>query len=113
MEQGFDLVSGGTDNHLMLVDLRPAHLTGKEMEKRLDEVNITVNKNAIPNDPEKPFVTSGIRVGTPAATTRGLKEEDMKEIARIMGMVARDFEGNKTAAQEAVVALTKKYPIYE
>ena len=74
---------------------------------------ITVNKNAIPNDPEKPFVTSGIRVGTPAATTRGLKEEDMKEIARIMGMVARDFEGNKTAAQEAVVALTKKYPIYE
>ena len=113
MEGGLDLVSGGTDNHLMLVDLRPAHLTGKEMEHRLDEVYITVNKNAIPNDPEKPFVTSGIRVGTPAATTRGLKEEDMKEIARIMGMVARDFEGNKTAAQEAVVALTKKYPIYE
>ena len=79
----------------------------------VDECFITVNKNAIPNDPEKPFVTSGIRVGTPAATTRGLKEEDMKEIARIMGMVARDFEGNKTAAQEAVVALTKKYPIYE
>ena len=110
---GFDLVSGGTDNHLMLVDLRKAGITGKELEKRLDEVHITVNKNAIPNDPEKPFVTSGIRVGTPAATTRGLKEEDMKEIARIMGMVARDFEGNKTAAQEAVVALTKKYPIYE
>ena len=74
---------------------------------------ITVNKNAIPNDPEKPFVTSGIRVGTPAATTRGLKEADMKEIARIMGMVARDFEGSKEKAQEAVVALTKKYPIYE
>ena len=108
-----NLVSGGTDNHLMLVDVRNFNITGKEIERRLDECFITVNKNAIPNDPEKPFVTSGIRVGTPAATTRGLKEEDMKEIARIMGMVARDFEGNKTAAQEAVVALTKKYPIYE
>ena len=113
MEGGLDLVSGGTDNHLMLVDLRPAHLTGKEMEHRLDEVYITVNKNAIPNDPEKPFVTSGIRVGTPAATSRGLKEEDMKEIARVMGMIARDFEGSKAAAQEAVVAITKQYPIYE
>lgn len=113
MDAGFQLVSGGTDNHLMLVDVRNFNITGKEIERRLDECFITVNKNAIPNDPEKPFVTSGIRVGTPAATTRGLKEEDMKEIARIMGMVARDFEGNKTAAQEAVVALTKKYPIYE
>ena len=113
MKEGFRLVSGGTDNHLMLVDVRNFNITGKEIERRLDECFITVNKNAIPNDPEKPFVTSGIRVGTPAATTRGLKEEDMKEIARIMGMVARDFEGNKTAAQEAVVALTKKYPIYE
>ena len=84
MAEGFDLVSGGTDNHLMLVDLRPARLTGKEMERRLDEVNITVNKNAIPNDPEKPFVTSGIRVGTPAATTRGFKEADMEVIASIM-----------------------------
>ena len=111
--EGFRLVSGGTDNHLMLVDVRNFNITGKEIERRLDECFITVNKNAIPNDPEKPFVTSGIRVGTPAATTRGLKEEDMKEIARIMGMVARDFEGNKTAAQEAVITLTKKYPIYE
>ena len=111
--EGFRLVSNGTDNHLMLVDVRNFNITGKEIEHRLDECFITVNKNSIPNDPEKPFVTSGIRVGTPAATTRGLKEEDMKEIARIMGMVARDFEGNKTAAQEAVVALTKKYPIYE
>ena len=111
--RGVKLVSGGTDNHLMLVDVRNFNITGKEIERRLDECFITVNKNAIPNDPEKPFVTSGIRVVTPAATTRGLKEEDMKEIARIMGMVARDFEGNKTAAQEAVVALTKKYPIYE
>ena len=113
MKEGFRLVSGGTDNHLMLVDVRNFNITGKEIERRLDECFITVNKNAIPNDPEKPFVTSGIRVGTPAATTRGLKEEDMMEIARIMGMVARDFEGNKAAAQEAVVALTKKYPIYE
>ena len=112
-KRGVNLVSGGTDNHLMLVDVRNFNITGKEIERRLDECFITVNKNAIPNDPEKPFVTSGIRVGTPAATTRGLKEEDMKEIARIMGMVARDFEGNKEKAQEAVVALTKKYPIYE
>ena len=111
--EGFRLVSGGTDNHLMLVDVRNFNITGKEIERRLDECFITVNKNAIPNDPEKPFVTSGIRVGTPAATTRGLKEEDMKELARIMGMVARDFEGSKEKAQEAVVALTKKYPIYE
>ena len=80
MEGGLDLVSGGTDNHLMLVDLRPAHLTGKEMEHRLDEVYITVNKNAIPNDPEKPFVTSGIRVGTPAVTSRGFREEEMKVV---------------------------------
>ena len=113
MEGGLDLVSGGTDNHLMLVDLRPAHLTGKEMEHRLDEVYITANKNAIPNDPEKPFVTSGIRVGTPAATTRGLREPEMIKIAQIMGMVARDFEGNRQKAQEAVVALTKQFPIYE
>ena len=112
-QNGIRMVSDGTDNHLMLVDVRNFNITGKEIEHRLDECFITVNKNAIPNDPEKPFVTSGIRVGTPAATTRGLKEEDMKEIARIMGMVARDFEGNKEKAQEAVVALTKKYPIYE
>ena len=94
--EGFRLVSGGTDNHLMLVDVRNFNITGKEIERRLDECFITVNKNAIPNDPEKPFVTSGIRVGTPAATTRGLKEEDMKEIARIMGMVAHD-QGFKAA----------------
>ena len=113
MEQGFDLVSGGTDNHLMLVDLRPAHLTGKEMEKRLDEVNITVNKNAIPNDPEKPFVTSGIRVGTPAATTRGLKEEDMKVIGRLMWETATEFETKADAIRAEVKALTEKYPLYE
>ena len=113
IKEGFRLVSGGTDNHLMLVDVRNFGITGKEMEHRLDECYITVNKNSIPNDPEKPFVTSGIRVGTPAATTRGLKEDDMREIARIMGLVARDFEGSKEEAQKAVVALTQKYPIYE
>ena len=113
MEQGFDLVSGGTDNHLMLVDLRPAHLTGKEMEKRLDEVNITVNKNAIPNDPEKPFVTSGIRVGTPAVTTRGFQEEDMKVIGRLMWETATEFETKADAIRAEVAQLTAKYPLYE
>ena len=113
MEEGFDLVSGGTDNHLMLVDLRPAHLTGKEMEKRLDEVNITVNKNAIPNDPEKPFVTSGIRVGTPAATSRGFKEEDMAVIARLMWQTATQFETRADDIRAEVARLTAKYPLYE
>ncbi|MBP0975285.1 MAG: serine hydroxymethyltransferase, partial [Oscillospiraceae bacterium] len=92
LARGFDLVSGGTDNHLMLVDLRPVHITGKEMEHRLDEVYITVNKNAIPNDPEKPMVTSGIRVGTPAVTTRGLLTEDMEKIAEFMFLTATQFE---------------------
>jgi len=112
-EEGFDLVSGGTDNHLMLVDLRKFKITGKEMETRLDECYITVNKNSIPNDPEKPTVTSGIRVGTPAVTTRGFMEDDMLTIARVMGMLARDFEGSCEKAREEVVALTRKYPIYE
>ena len=110
--EGFDLVSGGTDNHLMLVDLRPMHITGKEMEKRLDEVHITVNKNAIPNDPEKPFVTSGVRVGTPAVTTRGLVEEDMKTIARLFKMVATDFEGTADECRAIVKGLCEKYPLY-
>ena len=113
MEGGLDLVSGGTDNHLMLVDLRPAHLTGKEMERRLDEVYITVNKNAIPNDPEKPFVTSGIRVGTPAATTRGFKEADMEVIASIMWRTATDFEGKQDELRDQLAQLTGKYPLYE
>ena len=113
MAEGFDLVSGGTDHHLMLVDLRPARLTGKEMERRLDEVNITVNKNAIPNDPEKPFVTSGIRVGTPAATTRGFKEADMEAIASIMWRTATDFEGRQDELRAQVAQLTGKYPLYE
>ena len=112
VNNGFRLVSGGTDNHLMLVDVRNFHITGKEFERRLDEVNITVNKNAIPNDPEKPFVTSGIRVGTPAVTSRGFVEEDMRVIARLMGMAARDFEGSEQQIREEVAALCSKYPIY-
>ena len=112
-DAGFDLVSGGTDNHLMLVDLRKAGVTGKEMEKRLDEVNITVNKNAIPNDPEKPFVTSGIRVGTPAVTTRGFQEEDMKVVGRLMWEAATDFEARADSIRAEVARLTGKYPIYQ
>ena len=109
---GFKIVSGGTDNHLMLIDLRPFGLTGKEFEKRLDEVHITVNKNAIPNDPESPFVTSGIRVGTPAATARGFKEEEMKKIAVWLKLVAEDFEANKEKVASEVSALTAQFPIY-
>ena len=112
LAEGFDLVSGGTDNHLMLVDLRPMGITGKEFEARLDSVHITVNKNAIPNDPEKPFVTSGVRVGTPAVTTRGLKEEDMKTIARLFGMVAKDYENTADTVRAEVDKLCKKYPLY-
>lgn len=112
-EEGFRVVSGDTDNHLMLIDLRPFSITGKEMEKRLDEVHITVNKNAIPNDPEKPFVTSGIRVGTPAVTTRGFKEAEMKMIAKWMREVATDFEANRDRITAEVTALCKKYPLYE
>ena len=113
MESGFDLVSGGTDNHLMLVDLRKAGVTGKEMERRLDEVNITVNKNAIPNDPEKPFVTSGIRVGTPAVTTRGFLEADMKLVGRLMWEAATDFDAKADEIRGAVAELTGRHPIYQ
>ena len=113
IENGFDIVSGGTDNHLMLVDLRPMHITGKELEAGLDEVRITCNKNAIPFDPEKPGTASGIRLGTPAVTTRGMVEEDMVEIADLIAMVAKDFEGNKAEVAERVQKLVAKYPIYE
>ena len=112
MAEGLDLVSGGTDNHLMLVDLRPAHLTGKEMEHRLDEVCITVNKNAIPNDPEKPFVTSGIRVGTPAVTSRGFVEEDMRVVGKLIAQTAFHFDTKVEEIKAAALALTAKYPIY-
>ena len=113
IKQGFRLVSGGTDNHLCLVDVRNFHITGKEFEHRLDEVQITVNKNAIPNDPEKPFITSGIRVGTPAVTSRGFKEPEMVKIAQWMGMVARDFEGSAQQVCQEVNALCEQFPIYE
>ncbi|WP_295218362.1 serine hydroxymethyltransferase [Ruminococcus sp.] len=114
VKRGFRLVSGGTDNHLMLVDLRPfGDLTGKEFEHRLDEVFITVNKNAIPNDPQKPFVTSGIRVGTPAVTTRGLKPADMEVIAEAMYLAASDFENKADEIRASVNALCEKYPLYQ
>ena len=113
IKRGFRLVSGGTDNHLMLVDLRPFKVTGKELEHRLDEVYITVNKNAIPNDPEKPFVTSGIRIGTAAVTTRGLKEEDMIRIGESIYLVAADFEANQDKARSIVNEICSKYPLYE
>ena len=111
-EEGFDIVSGDTDNHLMLLDLRPFNITGKEFEHLLDEVHITVNKNAIPDDPQSPFVTSGIRVGTPAVTSRGFKEEEMKSIAKWLKLTATDFEANKDAIISEVSALCEKFPIY-
>ncbi len=111
-KNGVDLVSGGTDNHLMLLDLRSLQITGKEAEKILDSVAITVNKNMIPNDPQSPFVTSGIRVGTPAITSRGMKEADMEEIGELMAMVLKDYEGNRQEVAKRVRALTDRYPIY-
>lgn len=113
LEEGFDLVSGGTDNHLMLVDLRKMKLTGKEMQNRLDEVYITVNKNGIPNDPQKPGITSGIRIGTPAVTTRGLKEPEMKEIAGLIRLATVDFEKNADQIRRAVTDICGRYPIYQ
>ncbi|MGO5116098.1 serine hydroxymethyltransferase [Candidatus Avoscillospira sp. LCP25S3_F1] len=113
LEKGFDLVSGGTDNHLMLADLRPLHVTGKEFQTRLDDVRITVNKNAIPNDPEKPTVTSGVRIGTPAATTRGLGAEDMEIIAECMYKTAVDYPATRDAVRAAVAEICSKYPLCE
>ncbi len=111
MKRGVDIVSGGTDNHLMLVDLKSLNLTGKQAEKMLDEVNITCNKNTIPNDPQSPFVTSGVRLGTPSATTRGLKEEDMDQIAEAIALTLKDFEANKEKAKAIVDGITAKYPL--
>jgi len=113
LKRGFNLVSGGTDNHLMLVDLRPFGITGKELEHRLDEVYITVNKNAIHNDPEKPFVTSGIRIGTPAVTTRGLGVEEMDKIAEYIYLCATDFEAQADSIRAGVTEICKKFPLYE
>ena len=112
MEEGFNLVTGGTDNHLMLADLRPMHITGKELQERLDSNHITLNKNAIPGDPEKPSVTSGVRIGTAAVTTRGLGAEEMKRIAKCIGMTARDFEGTATEVKTIVGEICEKYPLY-
>ena len=113
LKQGLKLVTGGTDNHLMLLNLIGTGITGKELEHMLDEVNITVNKNSIPNDPEKPFVTSGVRIGTPAVTTRGLKENDMKEIARLIKLVINKKESVFDEVRIQVIDMCKKHPIYE
>ena len=113
MNRGFNLISNGTDNHLMLVDLRNMNVTGKECEKLLDAANITCNKNAIPNDPQKPFVTSGIRIGTPAITSRGMVAEDMDVIAEAISLLVKDNEANKDEAMKLVKTLTDKYPLYE
>ncbi len=111
--RGINLVSGGTDNHLMLCDLRSVGITGKELEHRLDEVHITANKNAIPNDPEKPFVTSGIRLGTPAVTTRGFTENDMDKVAECIALTATDFDNKKEYIASEVKKLTDAHPLYE
>ena len=113
MKRGITIVSGGTDNHLMLVDLQNLGLTGKQAEKMLDEVHITCNKNTIPNDPQSPFVTSGLRLGTPAATTRGFDADDMDQIAEAITLTLKDFEENKEKATAIVKSLTDKHPLYE
>ena len=112
LDEGFNLVSGGTDNHLMLCDLRPFDITGKEFEHRLDDVLITVNKNAIPNDPQSPFITSGVRIGTPAVTSRGLDENDMKTLAHLIGLAAKDFYNSREHIREEVKKLCAAHPIY-
>lgn len=113
LKRGFNLVSGGTDNHLMLVDLRPFNITGKELERRLDDVYITVNKNAIHNDPEKPFVTSGVRIGTPAVTTRGLGVEEMEKIAEYIYLCATDFDNKANEIRAGVNEICEKFPLYK
>ena len=112
MAEGFKLVSGGTDNHLMLLDLTESGVTGKDAEKMLDEVGITVNKNAIPFDTRSPFVTSGVRIGTPATTSRGFKEDDMVEVGKLIALTIKDFEGSKDEIKARVKALCDKYPLY-
>jgi glycine hydroxymethyltransferase len=112
LEEGFDLVTGGTDNHLMLADLRPLGITGKELQERCDANHITLNKNAIPNDPQKPSVTSGVRIGTAATTTRGLGAEEMKRIAHCIGLTARDFEGTQAEVHATVADICEKFPLY-
>lgn len=113
VKQGFNILTGGTDNHLMLIDLRGMEVTGKELQNRCDEVYLTLNKNAVPNDPRSPFVTSGVRVGTPAVTSRGLKEEDMEKIAECIWLAATDFENKADDIRAEVTKICEKYPIYE
>ncbi len=112
LKEGFDLITGGTDNHLMLADLRPMHITGKELQERLDANHITLNKNAIPGDPEKPSITSGVRIGTAAVTTRGLGHDEMKQIAHCIAMTARDYEGTAEEVQAIVAEICKRFPLY-
>jgi glycine hydroxymethyltransferase len=112
-DEGLRVVSGGTDNHLMLVDLRPVGVTGKAAEERLDDVGITVNKNAIPYDPEKPFIASGIRVGTPAVTTSGMKEQDVEQVARLIARIVRDdSDDTKAEVRTKVADLTRRFRPY-
>ena len=111
-DEGFEIVSGGTDNHLMLLKLIKEGITGKELEHRLDEVHITANKNTVPNDPQSPFITRGLRLGTPAVTTRGFKEEEMKKIAHWIRLIVDDFEANKETVSKQVTELCEKFPIY-
>ena len=113
MEEGFDLVTGGTDNHLMLTDLRPMNITGKELQARCDANHITLNKNAIPNDPQKPTVTSGVRIGTAAVTTRGLGVEEMKKIAHCVALTAKDFEGTQEEVRATVAQICEEFPLYK
>ncbi len=112
LEEGFDLITGGTDNHLMLADLRPLGITGMELQHRCDENHMTLNKNAIPGDPQKASITSGVRIGTAAVTTRGLGEEEMKQIGHCIGLTARDFEGTAAEVRATVNAICEKYPLY-
>ena len=113
VKQGFNILTGGTDNHLMLIDLRGMEVTGKELQNRCDEVYLTLNKNAVPNDPRSPFVTSGVRIGTPAITSRGLKEDDMEKIAECIWLAATDFENQADYIRSEVTKICDKYPLYE
>ena len=113
LEEGFDLVTGGTDNHLMLADLRPMNISGKELQTRCDANHITLNKNAIPGDPAKPNITSGVRIGTPAVTTRGLGEEEMKKIAHCIALTARDFDGTSNEVRDTVAQICQQFPLYK
>ena len=112
VEEGVKVLTGGTDNHLMLLDLRGSGVTGKELQIKCDEVNITLNKNTVPNDPESPFITSGVRIGTPAVTSRGLKEKDMKKVAKLLALCIKDFYNSKEYIKSEVEKMCAEYPIY-